>query len=116
MAAAIRGVRPFESRRSTHHPRSSSWITAARSRYMTAVMTSLNRNAAPGASGAAVSGIASPLPGLDCRGAVGAGTGCSSAPIPVAGLLTLLFIIERVWVGDPPKTSLMYSDEASDLE
>jgi TRAP-type C4-dicarboxylate transport system permease small subunit len=37
-------------------------------------------------------------------------------PIPVAGLLTLLFVIERVFVGDPPKTSLMYSDQASELE
>jgi len=37
-------------------------------------------------------------------------------PIPVAGLLTMLFVFERVWVGDPPRTSLMYSDEASELE
>jgi TRAP-type C4-dicarboxylate transport system permease small subunit len=38
------------------------------------------------------------------------------APIPVAGLLTLLFIIEKVWVGPPPKTSVMYSDQPADLE
>ncbi|HVE50364.1 MAG TPA: TRAP transporter small permease [Casimicrobiaceae bacterium] len=38
------------------------------------------------------------------------------APIPIAGLLTLLFLIERVWVGDPPKTSIMYSDQAAELE
>ena len=38
------------------------------------------------------------------------------APIPLAGLLTLLFIIEKVWVGPPPKTSLMYSDQAAELE
>ena len=37
-------------------------------------------------------------------------------PIPVAGLLTLLFLIERVWVGAPPATSLMYSDQADELE
>ena len=37
-------------------------------------------------------------------------------PIPLAGLLTLLFLIERVWAGDPPKTSLMYSDQAAELE
>jgi TRAP-type C4-dicarboxylate transport system permease small subunit len=37
-------------------------------------------------------------------------------PIPVAGLLTLLFLIERVWVGDPPPTSIMYSDQATELE
>lgn len=38
------------------------------------------------------------------------------APIPVAGLLTLLFLIERVWLGSPPKTSIMYSDAAAELE
>jgi TRAP-type C4-dicarboxylate transport system permease small subunit len=38
------------------------------------------------------------------------------APIPMAGLLTLLFIIEKVWVGPPPRTSIMYSDQAADLE
>ncbi len=37
-------------------------------------------------------------------------------PIPIAGLLTLLFIIEKVWVGPPPKTSIMYSDQAAELE
>ena len=37
-------------------------------------------------------------------------------PIPVAGFLTLLFLIERVWVGDPPATSVMYSDQAAELE
>ncbi len=38
------------------------------------------------------------------------------APIPVAGLLTLLFLIERLWVGAPPETSFMYSDQAAELE
>jgi TRAP-type C4-dicarboxylate transport system permease small subunit len=38
------------------------------------------------------------------------------SPIPVAGLLTLLFLIERVWLGAPPKTSIMYSDQAAELE
>lgn len=37
-------------------------------------------------------------------------------PIPVGGLLTLLFLIEKVWVGDPPKTSVMYGDQPTDLE
>jgi hypothetical protein len=37
-------------------------------------------------------------------------------PIPIAGFLTLLFLIERVWVGDPPPTSIMYSDQATELE
>ena len=38
------------------------------------------------------------------------------SPIPVAGLLTLLFLIERVWLVAPPKTSLMYSDQVTELE
>ena len=38
------------------------------------------------------------------------------SPIPVAGMLTLLFLIERVWAGQPPATSFMYSDAASELE
>jgi hypothetical protein len=37
-------------------------------------------------------------------------------PIPVAGLFTLLFLIERVWVGDPPRSSIMYRDGQSELE
>ena len=38
------------------------------------------------------------------------------APIPVSGLLTLLFILEKVWIGDPPQADFMYSDQAVDLE
>jgi TRAP-type C4-dicarboxylate transport system permease small subunit len=38
------------------------------------------------------------------------------APIPLSGLLTLLFILEKVWIGDPPQTDFMYSDQAVDLE
>jgi TRAP-type C4-dicarboxylate transport system permease small subunit len=37
-------------------------------------------------------------------------------PIPVAGLLTLLFILEKVWVGEPPPDSVMYRDQAAELE
>ena len=37
-------------------------------------------------------------------------------PIPVSGLFTLLFLIERVWIGTPPKTSVMYRDDAPELE
>ena len=37
-------------------------------------------------------------------------------PIPLGGLLTLLFLIERVWVGAPPATSVMYSDQPAELE
>ncbi len=37
-------------------------------------------------------------------------------PIPLGGLLTLLFIIEKIWLGEPPKSDLMYSDQAVELE
>jgi len=37
-------------------------------------------------------------------------------PIPVGGLLTLLFIIEKIWLGEPPKSDIMYSDQAAELE
>lgn len=38
------------------------------------------------------------------------------APIPLSGLVTLLFLIERLWLGSPPKTSVMYRDGAAELE
>ncbi len=38
------------------------------------------------------------------------------APIPLGGLFTLLFLIERVWLGSAPKTSVMYGDQAAELE
>jgi TRAP-type C4-dicarboxylate transport system permease small subunit len=37
-------------------------------------------------------------------------------PIPVAGALTLLFILEKVWLGEPPKDDPMYRDQAVELE
>jgi TRAP-type C4-dicarboxylate transport system permease small subunit len=37
-------------------------------------------------------------------------------PIPTGGLLTLLFIIEKIWLGEPPKSDFMYSDQAAELE
>ena len=37
-------------------------------------------------------------------------------PIPLAGLLTLLFILEKVWLGDPPGSDPMYRDRAAELE
>ena len=37
-------------------------------------------------------------------------------PIPLGGLLTLLFIIEKIWLGEPPKDDVMYSDQATELE
>ena len=42
--------------------------------------------------------------------------GAVYSPIPIAGVLTLLFLIERVWAGAPPETSIMYSDAAAELE
>jgi TRAP-type C4-dicarboxylate transport system permease small subunit len=42
--------------------------------------------------------------------------GLTYAPLPLAGLITLLFIIERVWIGEPPPTSVMYRDAPVDLE
>jgi len=37
-------------------------------------------------------------------------------PIPLGGLLTLLFIIEKIWLGDPPADDIMYSDAPAELE
>ena len=37
-------------------------------------------------------------------------------PIPIGGVLTLLFLVERVWLGSPPRTSVMYGDQAAELE
>jgi TRAP-type C4-dicarboxylate transport system permease small subunit len=42
--------------------------------------------------------------------------GLTYSPVPLGGLLTLLFIVERRWIGEPPPTSLMYRDEAAALE
>src|SRR5262245_32835621 len=46
----------------------------------------------------------------------GLSVGIVYMPIPIGGLLTLLFIIEKIWLGDPPKTDVMYSDQPADLE
>jgi TRAP-type C4-dicarboxylate transport system permease small subunit len=46
----------------------------------------------------------------------GLSVGVTYLPIPVAGFLTLLFLIEKVWLGDPPRTDVMYSDMPTDLE
>ena len=37
-------------------------------------------------------------------------------PIPLGGLLTLLFIVEKIWLGEPPRDDIMYSDAPADLE
>ena len=46
----------------------------------------------------------------------GLSVGVTYLPIPAAGALTALFLIEKVWLGDPPKTDLMYSDAPADSE
>jgi TRAP-type C4-dicarboxylate transport system permease small subunit len=43
-------------------------------------------------------------------------TGVVYMPIPIGGLLTLLFIIEKMWLGEPPKDDVMYSDAPAELE
>jgi TRAP-type C4-dicarboxylate transport system permease small subunit len=43
-------------------------------------------------------------------------TGVVYMPIPIGGLLTLLFIIEKIWLGEPPKDDIMYSDAPTELE
>lgn len=43
-------------------------------------------------------------------------TGVVYLPIPIGGLLTLLFIIEKIWLGEPPKDDVMYSDAPAELE
>ena len=37
--------------------------------------------------------------------------GITYLPIPLGGLFTLLFIIERLWLGMPPPESVMYRDQ-----
>jgi len=37
--------------------------------------------------------------------------GITYLPIPLGGLFTLLFIIERLWLGAPPPESIIYRDQ-----
>jgi TRAP-type C4-dicarboxylate transport system permease small subunit len=37
--------------------------------------------------------------------------GASYIPIPVAGVITLLFCIERLWIGQPPPDSFTFRDQ-----
>jgi TRAP-type C4-dicarboxylate transport system permease small subunit len=37
--------------------------------------------------------------------------GVTYIPIPVAGTVTLLFVIERLWIGEPPATSFTFRDQ-----
>ena len=46
----------------------------------------------------------------------GLSVGVTYLPIPISGVLTLLFLVEKVWLGEPPLDDVMYSDQASDLE
>ena len=43
-------------------------------------------------------------------------TGIVYLPIPLGGLLTLLFIVEKIWLGEPPMDDVMYSDAPAELE
>ena len=43
-------------------------------------------------------------------------TGIVYMPIPLGGLLTLLFIVEKIWLGEPPADDVMYSDAPAELE
>ena len=43
-------------------------------------------------------------------------TGVVYMPIPIGGLLTLLFIVEKIWLGEPPTDDIMYSDAPTELE
>ncbi|MDP3753513.1 MAG: TRAP transporter small permease [Polaromonas sp.] len=37
--------------------------------------------------------------------------GVTYMPIPLGGFFTLLFIIEKLWIGEPPATSMMFRDQ-----
>ncbi len=37
--------------------------------------------------------------------------GITYLPIPVSGFVTLLFVIEYLWIGPPPKTSIIYQEQ-----
>ena len=37
--------------------------------------------------------------------------GVTYLPIPAAGAITLLFVIERLWLGEPPATSFTFRDQ-----
>jgi TRAP-type C4-dicarboxylate transport system permease small subunit len=41
----------------------------------------------------------------------GLSVGLTYLPIPVSGLVTLLFVVEYLWIGPPPKTSVVYQDQ-----
>lgn len=42
--------------------------------------------------------------------------GFTYLPIPICGVLTMLFIVERIWVGLPGQDSIMYSDKPVEID
>jgi TRAP-type C4-dicarboxylate transport system permease small subunit len=46
----------------------------------------------------------------------GVSVGLAYLPLPLGGFITLLFIVEQVWLGPPPADSIVFSDQAADLE
>jgi TRAP-type C4-dicarboxylate transport system permease small subunit len=41
----------------------------------------------------------------------GLSVGVTYLPIPAAGVITLAFVIERLWLGEPPPTSFTFRDQ-----
>lgn len=41
----------------------------------------------------------------------GLSVGITYLPIPVSGFITLLFVVEYLWIGAPPATSIIYQDQ-----
>jgi len=39
--------------------------------------------------------------------------GVTYLPVPVSGFITLLFVVERLWIGPPPRDSLVYFEPPS---
>jgi TRAP-type C4-dicarboxylate transport system permease small subunit len=46
----------------------------------------------------------------------GLSVGVAYMPIPIGGAITLAFILERLWVGPPPASSIMYRDQPTAAE
>ena len=46
----------------------------------------------------------------------GLSVGLTYLPIPIGGFFTLLFILERLWAGPPPGSSVMFRDQPSAAE
>jgi TRAP-type C4-dicarboxylate transport system permease small subunit len=42
--------------------------------------------------------------------------GLTYMPIPIGGAITLAFILERLWAGPPPASSIMYRDQPTAVE